>query len=158
MARDLTRIGERARQEQEARFTSIYHYVTDLDHLRACYAELPADRAVGIDEVGKKEYGQNLESKLEDLSARLQRMGYRPQAARRAYIQKPGTNKQRPLGILCFEDKLVGLGLCAGADIRSGFCRKFVRLSTRTHAASSTGQAWPHHPAATCELHRRGGH
>lgn len=111
MARDLTRIGERARQEREARFTSIYHYVTDLNHLRACYAELPAHRAVGIDGVGKEEYGENLESKLEDLSARLKRMGYRPQAARRAYIQKPGTDKQRPLGILCFEDKLVGLGL-----------------------------------------------
>src|SRR5215470_15047991 len=100
MARDLTRIGERARQERPARFTSIYHYVTDLDHLRVCYAELPADRAVGIDGVGKERYGQNLEVKLEDLSARLKRMGYRPQAARRAYIQKPGTNKQRPLGIL----------------------------------------------------------
>lgn len=111
MARDLTRIGERARQDGRARFTSIYHYVTDLDHLRACYAELPSDRAVGIDEVRKEAYGQKLEENLADLSARLQRMGYRPQAVRRAYIQKPGTNKQRPLGILCFEDKLVGLAL-----------------------------------------------
>lgn len=111
MARDLTRIGERARQESRARFTSIYHYVTDLDHLRACYAELPTERAVGIDGVEKEEYGRQLEEKLADLSGRLQRLGYRPQAVRRAYIRKPGTNKQRPLGILCFEDKLVGLAL-----------------------------------------------
>jgi group II intron reverse transcriptase/maturase len=30
---------------------------------------------------------------------------------RRAYIRKPGTDKQRPLGILCFEDKLASLAL-----------------------------------------------
>lgn len=111
MARDLTRIGERARQEPRERFTSIYHYVTDLDHLRACYAALPADRAAGVDGVGKEEYGRNLEAALAELSAKLGRMGYRPQPAKRVYIQKPGTDKQRPLGILCFEDKLVALAL-----------------------------------------------
>jgi len=111
MARDLTRIGERARQEAETRFTSIYHYVTDLEHLRACYAALPADRAAGVDGVGKEEYGHNLEEKLTELSAQLGRLGYRPQPVRRVYIQKPGTNKQRPLGIPSFADKLVQLAL-----------------------------------------------
>ena len=111
MARDLTRIGERARQEREARFTSIYHYVTDLEHLRACYAALPAERAAGVDGVGKEEYGLNLEAKLTELSAKLGRLGYRPQPVKRVYIPKPGTNKQRPLGILCFEDKLVEVSL-----------------------------------------------
>jgi RNA-directed DNA polymerase len=111
MARDLTRIGERARQEREARFTSIYHYVTDLEHLRACYAALPADRAAGVDGVGKEEYGLTLEENLTELSAKLGRLGYRPQPVKRVYIPKPGTNKQRPLGILCFEDKLVEVSL-----------------------------------------------
>jgi RNA-directed DNA polymerase len=68
MARDLTRIGERARRMREERFTSLYHYVTDLDHLRACYADLPADRAAGVDGVRKAEYGANLESNLKELS------------------------------------------------------------------------------------------
>ena len=111
MARDLTRIGERARQEPEARFTSIYHYGTDLEHLRACYAALPADRAAGVDGVGKEEYGLTLEENLTELSAQLGRLGYRPQPVKRVYIQKPGTNKQRPLGIPSFEDKLVQLAL-----------------------------------------------
>ena len=111
MARDLTRIGERARQEAKARFTSIYHYVTDVEHLRNCYEALPADRAAGIDGVGKEEYGRNLEARLTELSAQLGRLGYRPQPVKRVYIPKPGTNKQRPLGILCFEDKLVEVGL-----------------------------------------------
>jgi RNA-directed DNA polymerase len=111
MARDLTRIGERAVQEPAAQFTSIYHYVTDVEHLRACYAALPADKAAGIDGVGKEEYGDNLEARLAELSAKLGRLGYRPQPVKRVFIPKPGTNKQRPLGILSFEDKLVGLAL-----------------------------------------------
>lgn len=111
MARDLTRIGERAGRESEVRFTSIYHFVTDLDHLRACYAALPADRAAGVDGVSKEEYGQNLEANITELSARLGRLGYRPKPVKRVHIPKPGTNKQRPLGILSFEDKLVQLTL-----------------------------------------------
>jgi RNA-directed DNA polymerase len=111
MARDLTRIGERARKMREERFTSLYHYVTDRDHLRACYADLSAESAPGVDGVGKEEYGANLEQKLEELSERLGRMGYRPQPVKRVYIPKPGTNKQRPLGMLCFEDKLVEVAL-----------------------------------------------
>jgi RNA-directed DNA polymerase len=111
MARDLTRIGERAQQDPGERYTSIYHYVTDVDHLRECYAALPADRAAGVDGVGKEEYGRNLEANLTELSAKLGRLGYRPQPVKRVYIRKPGTNKQRPLGIPCFEDKLVQLAL-----------------------------------------------
>ncbi len=111
MARDLTRIGERARKMREERFTSLYHYVTDQDHLGACYADLRANSAPGIDEVGKEEYGANLESNLKELSERLGRMGYRPQPVKRVYIPKPGTSKQRPLGLLCFEDKLVNVAL-----------------------------------------------
>lgn len=111
MARDLTRIGERARQEPTLRFTSLYHYVTELDHLRACYAALPADKAAGIDGVSKEEYGRNLEAKLTELSAQLGRLGYRPKPVKRVHIPKPGTSKQRPLGIPSFEDKLVQLAV-----------------------------------------------
>jgi retron-type reverse transcriptase len=96
---------------REERFTSLYHYVTDQDHLRASYADLRANSAPGIDEVGKEEYGANLESNLKELSERLGRMGYRPQPVKRVYIPKPGTSKQRPLGMLCFEDKLVQVAL-----------------------------------------------
>src|SRR5207245_8805355 len=66
---------------------------------------LPAKSAAGVDGVTKAEYGRDLESNLQDLSERLGRLGYRPQPVRRAYIPKPGTDQQRPLGILCTEDK-----------------------------------------------------
>jgi group II intron reverse transcriptase/maturase len=107
MATDLTRISEKARREPELVFTTLYHHICDVDNLRACYDELEAHKATGVDGVTKEEYGKNLEANLRDLSARLQRMGYRPGPKRRSYIPKPGSEKGRPLGISNFEDKIV---------------------------------------------------
>jgi len=107
MSTDLTRIGEKARKEPDLRFTSLYHHVTDRDNLRDCYETLDGDKAVGVDGVTKEQYGEHLEENLEDLSDRLKRMGYRPQPSRRSYIPKSGSEKDRPLGISCFEDKIV---------------------------------------------------
>ena len=111
MGTDLKRIGEKAREEPGLVFTSLYHHVTDVDNLRACYEALPKDRAVGVDGVTKEQYGEQLEENLQRLSERLRRRGYRPQPKRRSYIPKPGSEKGRPLGVSCFEDKLVELSL-----------------------------------------------
>src|SRR5919202_1218119 len=54
-------------------------------------------------------YAEDLEANLQDLSARLTRMGYRPHPKRRIYIPKPGSEQGRPLGISSFEDKIVEL-------------------------------------------------
>jgi group II intron reverse transcriptase/maturase len=85
--------------------------VTDREHLRACYEGIDPDKATGVDGITKAEYGQELERNLDDLTAQLGRLGYRPQPVRRVYIPKVGSDKKRPLGILCFEDKLVELAL-----------------------------------------------
>ena len=111
MSTDLTRIGERACREPDLVFTSLYHHVTDLDNLRGCYEALDDDKAVGVDGVTKEQYGENLGENLKSLSDRLKRMGYRPQPSRRSYIPKSGSEKGRPLGISCFEDKIVELAL-----------------------------------------------
>ncbi|MCP4407261.1 MAG: hypothetical protein GY807_05760 [Gammaproteobacteria bacterium] len=42
------RIGERARKDSKLVFTSLYHHVSDVDNLRACYDALPGDWAVGV--------------------------------------------------------------------------------------------------------------
>jgi retron-type reverse transcriptase len=90
-------------------FTSLYHHIADIGNLRGCYEALKGNKAVGVDDVNKSMYAENLEANLLDLSARLKRMGYRPQPKRRTYIPKPGSKKGRPLGISSFEDKIVEL-------------------------------------------------
>ncbi len=49
MSTDLNRIGEKARKEPHLVFTTLYHHVTDVDNLRACYDALAADKAKGVD-------------------------------------------------------------------------------------------------------------
>ena len=72
-----------------------------------CYRDLDPSKAVGIDKVTKIEYGKNLSENLDKLISRLKGGTYFPLPSRRVYIDKPGTNKKRPLGISAFEDKIV---------------------------------------------------
>jgi len=62
-------------------------------------------------QVTKKEYGSSLEENLTALVEKLHRMSYIPLPVRRVYIPKPGSSKERPLGIPALEDKLVQAGL-----------------------------------------------
>lgn len=64
----------------------------------------------GIDEITKKEYERNLEQNIDDLVERLKRKSYKPQPSIRIYIPK-SNGKLRPLGIACYEDKIVQLAL-----------------------------------------------
>ena len=109
MSPHLTRIGEKAKAHPTLVFTSLYHHIADIDHLRACYQLLKGNKAVGVDEVTKSMYAADLEANLQDLSTRLKQMGYHPQPKRRIYIPKPGSETGRPLGISSFEDKIVEL-------------------------------------------------
>ena len=111
MATDLTRIGEKARKEPRLVFTNLYHHISDVDNLRACYEALDGSKALGADDMSKKEYGKALEENLERLSKRLRTMGYKPAAKLRRYIPKPGSAKGRGLGISNFEDKIVELAV-----------------------------------------------
>jgi RNA-directed DNA polymerase len=111
MSTNLTWIGEKARKEPDLVFTSLYHHVTDVENLRACYEALDGNKAVGVDGVTKQEYGRKLEENLQDLSSRLKRMGYRPQPKQRRYIPKPGSEKGRALAISCLEDKVVEMAV-----------------------------------------------
>ena len=52
MSTDLNWIEEKARKEPHLVFTTLYHHVTDVDNLRACYDALAADKAKGVDRGG----------------------------------------------------------------------------------------------------------
>ena len=110
METKLRRIAEKARKEPGFKSTSLYHLMNE-ELLRGCFKRLRKDAAAGIDEVTKVMYAENLDANLSNLTDRLHRMAYIPQPVRRKFIPKPGSSKQRPLGIPCFEDKLVQAGL-----------------------------------------------
>jgi len=88
-------------------YHSLMHQI-NVDSLRRCYDRLDGRKAVGVDQVNKAMYGENLTANLEDLIARMKRMAYRPGPVREVRIPKEGKKgATRPLGISNFEDKLV---------------------------------------------------
>ncbi len=101
----LDRIRQAARQRKEERFTALLHHIS-VDLLQEAYYELREQAAPGVDGLSWKTYEANLERKLEDLHARVQRGAYRAQPSRRVYIPKPD-GRQRPLAVAALEDKIV---------------------------------------------------
>jgi group II intron reverse transcriptase/maturase len=79
----------------------------NMETLYAIHTGMDGRKAPGIDGVNKEGYSIGVKEKLENLVSRLKRGAYKPQDSRRVYIDKPGSTKKRPLGISCYEDKLV---------------------------------------------------
>lgn len=103
----LKRIAWLSASDPHKRFDSLMHHFNE-ESLAACFHELDGNKAVGIDEVTKAQYGAHLEANLQDLVARMKRMAYRPQPIRQALIPKEGqAGATRPLGISALEDKIV---------------------------------------------------
>ena len=75
--------------------------------LMASHRQMDRNKAKGIDGVSKDEYAKNLEENIENLVKRMKSGSYKPNATRRMYIPKDGSKKMRPLGISCYEDKLI---------------------------------------------------
>jgi RNA-directed DNA polymerase len=88
------------------RFTALLHHVYEVDRLRQAYFALKRTAAAGVDGQTWKQYGEELERNLQDLSDRLRRGAYRAKPVRRTYIPKPD-GRRRPLGVPALEDKLV---------------------------------------------------
>ncbi len=102
----LERIGQAAKKDKELRFTALLHHVYDIDRLREAYLGLKRKAAAGVDGVTWRQYGEDLEANLRDLSQRLKRGGYRAKPVRRTYIPKTD-GRRRPLGVTALEDKIV---------------------------------------------------
>lgn len=101
----LERIGQRAKERQEKRFTNLLSHIK-APLLKEAYHALRKDAAAGVDGVTWSEYGENLDARLLDLQDRVHRGSYHPQPVRRVHIPK-GDGRTRPLGIPSLEDKIV---------------------------------------------------
>ena len=102
----LSRIRQAAVSDKKVKFTSLMHHIYNLSTLREAYYGLKRDAAPGVDGETWRQYGENLESNLADLTARLRRGAYRAKPVRRVFIAK-ADGRQRPLGVTALEDKLV---------------------------------------------------
>ena len=80
--------------------------------LRAAFKAVAANRgAAGVDHVSIEHYAETLDANLARLSEALRTGTYRPQAIRRHYIPKPGSQEKRPLGIPTIQDRVVQTAL-----------------------------------------------
>jgi len=102
----MERIRQAACRDKQLRFTTLWHHVYDIEHLRGVYFSLKRDAAPGVDGETWRHYGEQLEENLKELSGRLKRGAYRAKPVKRAYIPKPD-GRQRPLGVTTLEDKIV---------------------------------------------------
>jgi RNA-directed DNA polymerase len=101
----LDRIRQVARLRKKERFTTLFHHIS-IELLGTAFYELKKDAAPGVDGLKWEDYETDLECKLRDLHARLQRGAYRALPARRRFIPKPN-GRQRPLAVVALEDKIV---------------------------------------------------
>ena len=101
----LAGITKRAQRQKDCQFENLYSLLT-LPALKSSFSKLRKNASAGVDKVTWKDYGENLDSNIEDLHKRLVEMRYRAPKVRRTYIPK-ANGKMRPLGIPCLEDKIV---------------------------------------------------
>ena len=77
-------------------------------NLEAAFTKVKANQgAAGVDRVTVQDFERRRETNLRRLEDSLREGTYRPQAIRRAYIEKMGAKEKRPLGIPTVRDRVV---------------------------------------------------
>ncbi len=106
MRNELERIRKAAKKDKDLKFTALLHHVYNINTLREAYYSVNRDAVPGVDNETWMEYGKGLEERLQDLSERIKRGGYKVKPVRRVYIPK-GVSGERSIGVLALEDKIV---------------------------------------------------
>ena len=105
VSQELERVRQAARRRKKERFTSLFHHI-DPALLRTAFYAIKRDAAPGVDGVTWETYERDLDRKIEDLHARVERGAYRASPSRRTYIPKEDGSR-RPLAVAALEDKIV---------------------------------------------------
>lgn len=90
----------------DGRVQNLASYINEKS-LTSSHKEMNRKKAKGIDGIAKDDYSIELEANIKHLVKRMKSGSYKPEPIRRVYIPKDGSNKMRPLGISCYEDKIV---------------------------------------------------
>ena len=107
----LDRIRQAARTRKKEQFTALFHHLS-VPMLRTAFFALKREAAPGVDGLTWQDYEADLDRRIEDLHARVQRGAYRALPSRRRYIPKPD-GRQRPLAVAALEDKIVQRAMVA---------------------------------------------
>ena len=105
MSQRLDGVRKAAKGRKQEQFTALLHHLS-VDLLRDSFYALKRQASPGVDGVTWQEYETGVEDRLVDLHSRVHRGAYRAQPSRRVYIPK-SDGRQRPLGIMVLEDKIV---------------------------------------------------
>src|SRR5437660_3016275 len=107
MSTQLEQIAAKAKADRTLRFTSLAHLLTPA-FLIETWRQMNRHGASGVDGETTTEFERELETRVQDICARLKAGTYRAPPVRRVEIPKgPGKVGSRPLGIPTVEDRLV---------------------------------------------------
>ena len=91
---------------------SLIDKVSSLRNLRSAFTQVKRNRGgSGVDRVTIRMFEADLEENLKRLAESLKEGRYRPQAIRRVWIEKLGSQEKRPLGIPTVRDRVVQTAL-----------------------------------------------
>ena len=91
---------------------SLVDKVWKMNNLRAAFEAVKRnDGAAGVDNISIQGFERDLDKQLERLQQELQQGCYQPRPARRKWIDKPGSQAKRPLGIPTVRDRVVEAAL-----------------------------------------------
>lgn len=103
----IDNISKNVREHGDFRIQNLSSKINQ-EALLEAHRKMDERKAVGVDGETKEEYAKDLAGNMEALVSRLKRDSYNPKPSRRVQIPKLGNKgKTRPLGISCYEDKLV---------------------------------------------------
>jgi len=135
----LQRIATLAKQMPNAPLSTLSHHI-DTEWLHEAYRRTRKDGAAGVDGETASEYAANLEENLQSLLNRAKSGDhYRAPPVRRVHIPKGDGRKTRPIGVPCFEDKVLqrAVAMVLGAVYEQDFldCSYGFRPGRSAHDA-----------------------
>ena len=104
-----TTLGQKAKQEKNFRFYSLYGHIWRMDVLEKAWKAVSKNGgSPGVDGIAIKDFdtAEKIESFLKEVQTALKEKTYRPQPVKRVYIPK-ANGKMRPLGIPTVKDRVV---------------------------------------------------
>jgi RNA-directed DNA polymerase len=143
---------EQLKLEIESR--SLFEQIINPEELTRAYKAVKANKgAPGVDGITVEAFGENLQEEITRLIEEVTTWTYQPQPVRRVMIPKPGSTKERPLGIPCVRDRVVQYAMKAVlepiyekdfSDSSYGFRpkRKQQQALERAKALVQEGKEW----------------